>query len=112
MTTAEERRQSQRFPIEQHVQYRVRGERPPLAGSGKTLNMSSKGVLFTIHQGLARGCAVQVEINWPVRLDDSQPIKLVARGPIVWCDGERAAMKIEGWEFHTQTPPFQELAAK
>jgi PilZ domain len=108
MTTAQERRLSRRFPLERRVQYRVRGERPALAGEGRTLNISSKGVLFTIDQTLAKGCAVQVEISWPVLLEDARPIKLVARGPIVWCDGDRAAMKIEGWEFHTLTPVFLE----
>jgi hypothetical protein len=102
MTTVQERRLSRRFPIDQALSYRLKGQRPNVTGEGRTVNLSSKGVLFTTGQILAKGSAVQVEINWPILLDDAQPLKLVARGPIVWCDGEKAAMKIEGWEFHTR----------
>ena len=103
MTTVQERRQSTRFPIEQDVRYRLKGHRPPVIGEGRTVNLSSRGVLFTTDRVLAKGSPVQMEINWPVLLDDSRPLKLIARGPIIWCDGEKAAMKFEGWEFHTRT---------
>jgi hypothetical protein len=102
MSTAAERRSSRRFPIERQVRFKVRGELPPLAGNGITVNMSSGGVLFTTDQLLRRGSPVMLEIKWPVLLDDSRPLKLVTRGPIVWCDGGKAAMHIEKWEFHTQ----------
>jgi hypothetical protein len=102
MITVQERRLSRRFPLDQAVSFRLKGQRSSVTGEGRTVNLSSKGVLFRTDQVLAKGCAIQVEINWPVLLDDSRPLKLIARGPIVWCDGERAAMKIEGWEFHTR----------
>ena len=111
MTTVQERRQSTRFPIEQDVRYRLKGHRPPVIGEGRTINLSSGGVLFTTDRILAKGSPVQMEINWPVLLDDSRPLNLVARGPIIWCDGEKAAMKFEGWEFYTRTGvmPKEEL---
>jgi hypothetical protein len=103
MSTAEERRASQRFPIERHVRFKVRGVQPALAGTGTTVNMSSGGVLFTTDQHLRKGCPVMLEIRWPVLLDDVRPLKLVTRGPIIWCGGGRAAMHIQKWEFHTQS---------
>jgi hypothetical protein len=103
MSTAEERRASRRFPIEQHVRFKVRGAQPALAGTGSTVNMSSGGVLFTTDQHLRKGHAVMLEIRWPVLLDDARPLKLVARGPIVWCGEGKAAMHIQKWEFHTQS---------
>ena len=63
--------------------------------------MSSGGVLFTTDQLLRKGCAVTLEIKWPVLLDDARPLKLVTRGDIVWCGEGRAAMHIQKWEFHT-----------
>jgi hypothetical protein len=110
MTMVEERRLSMRFPIEQAVRYRLKGQRPAVIGEGRTVNLSSRGVLFTTDRILVKGSAVQVEISWPILLDDSRPLKLIARGPIIWCDGAKAAMKIEGWEFHTWNPSIAEDA--
>jgi Tfp pilus assembly protein PilZ len=78
--------------------------RPALAGTGVTVNMSSNGVLFTADQPLLSGKPVVLEINWPVLLNESRPLKLVTRGRVVWCDSVRTAMRIEGWEFRTHPP--------
>jgi len=102
MDVHSERRSSRRYSFERSLQYRVRGVRPALSGAGVTVNMSSNGVLFKPEQELLVGKPVVVEINWPVLLDESRPLKLVARGRIVWSDTELAAMNIEGWEFRTQ----------
>jgi hypothetical protein len=84
----------------------MRGVRPALSGAGVTVNMSSNGVLFKPEQALLAGepvgKPVVLEINWPVLLDESRPLKFVARGRIVWSDTEFAAMNIEGWEFRAQ----------
>ncbi len=97
-----ERRSARRYTIERNLRYRLRGVRPALAGSGTTINMSSNGVMFTTEQPLPPGKPVILEINWPVLLDDSRPLKLVTRGRVVWCDTTAAAMRIDGWDFRTQ----------
>ena len=80
----------------------MRGVRPALSGSGMTVNMSSNGVLFRAEGALLAGKPIILEINWPVLLNESRPLKLVARGRVVWSETELAAMKIDGWEFRTQ----------
>jgi hypothetical protein len=101
MSVFSERRSSKRYSIERQLNYRVRGVRPPITGHGTTVNMSSNGVLFRSEQPLVLGKPVIVEIAWPVLLNDTRPLKLVARGHIVWTELELAAMNIEGWEFRT-----------
>lgn len=66
-----------------------------------TVNMSSNGVMFRAQQGLLVGKPIVVEINWPVLLNESRPLKLVARGRVIWSEALLAAMQIEGWEFRT-----------
>ncbi len=105
MDTHPDRRASARYSIERSLRYRMRGAQPPVAGTGMTVNMSSRGVLFTTDQPLPPGKSVVLEINWPVRLGASRPLKLLTRGHIVWCDRATAAMRIEGWEFRTPPPP-------
>src|SRR2546422_715857 len=52
-----ERRGSMRMPIERDVSYKVRGL---TAGSGKTVNISSGGVLFTTESPLLEGAEVEL----------------------------------------------------
>ena len=97
-----ERRNSRRYPIEHQVHYSVRDPRIELVGTGTTVNMSSRGVLFTTDRPLSAGNPLTVEVKWPVLLDNTQPLKLVTRGKVVWCDSSRAAVEFDNWEFHTR----------
>ena len=102
-----ERRSSRRYSIERGLQYQLRGVRPALSGAGVTVNMSSNGVLFRAEQSLLVGKPIVLEINWPVLLNEARPLKLVARGRVVWSDTTLSAMNIEGWEFRTQGAKVQ-----
>ncbi len=80
----------------------MRGVRPALTGAGVTINMSSNGVLFRVEQPLLVGKPIHVEVSWPVPLNDTRPLKFVARGRVVRSDARFAAMRIDSWEFRTQ----------
>ena len=101
--TASERRANDRFPIEREVRYKVLSKRSnEEAGLGKTINMSSSGVLFTSEHLLMPGKRVEVAISWPAQLNNKTALKLVARGRVVRCDNGRAALEIQQYEFRTQ----------
>ena len=73
-----DRRHSDRFPIEREVRFRVLNKRGgEETGDGKTLNISSSGVLFTSEQMLLPGRRLELSISWPVQLNDLVPLKLV-----------------------------------
>jgi hypothetical protein len=95
-----ERRISRRYPIEHQVRYGVPAPRVELSGEGTTVNMSSRGVLFTTDRPLPAGSPLTLEVRWPVMLDNAQALKLVTKGKVVWCDGRRAALAFNNWEFH------------
>lgn len=100
----EERRVADRFPIEREVHYRlIDKRREKQDGSGKTINMSSNGVLFTTECALIPGRRMEVAISWPAQLNGSVPLKLVARGRIVRCAEGKAAIAIQHYEFRTQS---------
>src|SRR3569832_2198308 len=104
MTTSgqADRRHSDRFPIERDVQYRVLNKRGgEEAGDGKTLNMSSAGILFTTEGMLLPGRRLEVNVNWPAQLNNKCALRLVARGRIVRCEDGTAAMEIQQYEFKT-----------
>lgn len=99
---AVERRHSDRFPIEREVRYRVMSKRAgDEAGEGRTLNISSSGVLFTSAHILLPGRRMELSISWPAQLDHKTGLKLVARGRIVRFEHGRAALEIQQYEFRT-----------
>ena len=99
-----ERRASMRFPILRDMQYEVsigRGARK--SGTGRTVNMSSRGVLFAAPEVLPPGKRIRLCVSWPARLDGTYALKLLAWGWITRCEGTNVAMEIENYEFRTQS---------
>ena len=111
-TQDSDRRRSDRFAIEREIRYRALNKRGgEEAGEGKTVNMSSSGVLFTTPQILRPGRRIELAISWPAQLNNKCALKLVARGRIVRFDNGLAAMEIQQYEFRTQSSPAVATAA-
>jgi len=89
--------------IEREVQYRVlnRGQ-VDVQAQGRSVNISSSGILFTTEHVLIPGRRVELAIDWPAQLDGKCALKLVARGRVVRFEGERAALEILQHEFRTR----------
>jgi PilZ domain len=100
----DERRSSNRLPIERDVRYKVLGGKKSVTqvGLGKTLNISSGGVLFTTESPLPEGERVELAVSWPAQLNDVLPLKLVALGRLVRTEDTQAAISIERYEFKTR----------
>jgi hypothetical protein len=97
-----DRRASDRFPIEREVRYRILSKKHgEEMGLGMTVNMSSNGVLFTTDQLLLPGRRLELNISWPAQLNSKVALKLVARGRIVRYEEGKAAMEIQQYEFRT-----------
>ena len=97
-----ERRSSDRFPIEREVRYKLLSKRSNHEeGTGKTINISSNGVLFTTDQILLPGKRLELSISWPAQLDNKCQLKLVARGRVARLEQGRAAVEIQQYEFRT-----------
>jgi hypothetical protein len=98
-----ERRSADRFPIERDVKYKILNKRNGQEeGTGKTINISSAGVLFTTDQILLPGKRLELSISWPAQLDNKCQLKLVARGRVARLEQGRAAIEIQQYEFRTQ----------
>jgi hypothetical protein len=111
-TQEADRRRSDRFAIEREIRYKALNKRGgEEAGEGKTVNMSSSGVLFTSEQILRPGRRIELSISWPAQLNNKCALKLVARGRIVRFENGLAAMEIQQYEFRTQSAPGAAAAA-
>ncbi|HML17983.1 MAG TPA: PilZ domain-containing protein [Bryobacteraceae bacterium] len=104
-TNQADRRHSDRFPIEREVRYRVLNKRGgDEAGDGKTINISSSGVLFSAEHILLPGKRLELSISWPAQLNNKCALKLVARGRVIRFEPGMAAIEIQQYEFRTQAP--------
>ncbi|HUS05158.1 MAG TPA: PilZ domain-containing protein [Bryobacteraceae bacterium] len=103
-----ERRNADRFPIEREVRYKILNKRDSHEeGTGRTINISSNGVLFTTDQILLPGKRLELSISWPAQLDNKCQLKLVAQGRVARLEQGRAAVEIQKYEFRTQgSRPF------
>jgi hypothetical protein len=100
--SAPDRRAADRFPIEREVKYKAltrKGLDEP--GLGKTINMSSNGILFQTSSTLLPGRRLELAVNWPAQLGNGCPLKLVAKGKVVRSDANTAAVEILQYEFRT-----------
>jgi hypothetical protein len=98
-----ERRGTSRFPMREEVRYKMLHGKVVTTGAGKTLNIGSGGILFTTEGRLPIGRTVELSVNWPARLDGTCPLKFVATGRVLRAEEDRAAIRIERYEFRTRS---------
>lgn len=99
-----DRRFTNRFPVQQEVRYRVMQARNVTkSGTGKSLDVSSGGILFTTTERLPTGRLVEIAMSWPARLHGTCPLQFVATGRVVRSDGTTAAVRIQRYEFRTRS---------
>jgi CheY-like chemotaxis protein len=110
-TGGADRRTNARFPCKLAVSYQAL-EHPFFSGTAtsETLNISSKGLLFATEEALQPGQLLQVSVDWPARLDDQVPLKLVAEGRIIRNVNGLVAIRIDKYEFRTRRLKAQSSA--
>ena len=89
----------------------IQSRNEKISGSGTTLNIGSGGILFTTDEKLALGRMVEVSVNWPARLDGTCPLQFVATGRVVRSESDKAAVRIERYEFKTRSTQALWLSA-
>ena len=99
-----DQRSKGRYPIALDLQYKVlRGGRVERAGVGRTVNISSGGVLFETDDLLPSRGSVELAMKWPFLLQGVCGLKLVMRGRIVRSasNGKATAVRADFHEFRT-----------
>jgi hypothetical protein len=95
-----ERRIHCRYPITLDVQYKLlathSGEQ---IGIGKTVNVSSGGVLFEATDSLPARSPIELFIDWPLLKEGAHALKLVIYGRVIRSDGQLAAVRVNRHEF-------------
>jgi DNA-binding NarL/FixJ family response regulator len=107
-----DRRINARFPCRLAVSYQAL-EHPFFSGqaTSETVNISSKGLLFAASEPLQPGQLLQVSVDWPARLENEVPLKLVAEGRVIRIVDGQAAVRIDKYEFRTRKMKPQQPAS-
>ena len=101
-SSLDERRSRPRYPFSQELVFRQSGQRNgSLPTPGKTLNMSSRGILFETDSSMVLGEVLRMAIEWPIKLENSCPLNLVVTGEVTRCDQGQAAVRILRYEWRT-----------
>ena len=97
-----DQRVNRRYPISLEIEYKVlRKGRVERLGLGRTLNVSSGGVLFQATDELPAGSSVELLMQWPFLLEGVCPLKLVIHGSVVRSDSKGVAILNKHHEFRT-----------
>jgi hypothetical protein len=100
-----DRRFKARFPVELNVRYRTLTNGPALVGIGRTLNVSSCGLLIASDQQIVHtGSRLEVSLEWPFRLHGTTPLQLTAVCRVTRCQSAGFAVKLESYQFRTRKP--------
>jgi hypothetical protein len=98
-----ERRGKLRFAIERDVRYKLLdSEETVSSGVGRTIDISSGGVLFLGEKTLRVGALIELSVSWPVLLNEDTPVRMIAFGRVVRNMGFVTACTIDKYEFRTQ----------
>ncbi len=95
-----DRRLCRRYPIELDLKYKVlEGDAVISRGSGKTCDLSSRGLSFRADTSLRAGMLVKLNIDWPFLMQDACPVALVVMGHVVRAQSGAAGVRIMTHEF-------------
>ena len=97
-----ERRTDRRYDLNLNVRWKlIRRRRVLDSGTGKTLDVSSGGLLIETDRELPSGLNIELSISWPVLLHNVAPLQLVVAGRVVRATGQRVGVRMVQHEFRT-----------
>jgi hypothetical protein len=107
-----DRRHDRRYGINLDLRWKlIRRRRVLESGVGRTVDLSSGGILFDPGRQLPVGLNVELAISWPVLLRNVAPMQLIVSGRIVRVSQNLTAVAMTQHEFRTAGVPAGERGA-
>lgn len=94
-----ERRAKVRYPIE--LDARFLPSKNGAYNTGRTVNISSSGLLISSASVVRDGTPLHIMIQWPFTLDGRIPLQLVATGAVVRSTPSLFAVAVRSYQFRT-----------
>jgi len=96
-----ERRLCHRYPLTLRIEYKFGMRGTEAHGFGKTVNISSHGVLFEAEEDQPANGPIDVLMDWPCLRNGVSPVRLVVRGHVVRKDSRFVAVCFTRHEFRS-----------
>lgn len=106
-----ERRSTVRYPIVLNARYQATRNKSSKLGVGRTVNISSGGLLIVAEHNIIVGVTIEVTVEWPALLDGRIDLVLVARGDVVRARESSFALELSKYEFRTAKRKAKSVAA-
>jgi hypothetical protein len=91
------------YPVAADVAYKLVGMGGILIeGRGRSVKISSSGILIATEAALPLCTLIEIVIAWPAKLDDDACLNLHVRGRTLRSYGNHTAVAIAGYEFRTR----------
>src|ERR1700730_4651056 len=98
--THDEHRLHRRYPLRLYVHYKLLDrDVVTQTGTGRTVNISTEGILFESDRPLPDRGEIVLELAWPALLDGVRRLKFVVRGRIVRNEGKAIAVRFTAYDF-------------
>ena len=95
-----DRRTAEQHGLELPLEYRLFGpDRSAQEGCGRTLNMSSTGLLVAPDQQISKGLPIEIVVQLPAELKDGNGTRLLILGHVLRSGATGAAIKILRYGF-------------
>jgi len=103
-----DRRLQRRYPLELDLEYRIlKDDRVVFTGTGKTVNISSGGILFHAEESVPSGHSVELSVHWPALLGNSPFLELCISGRLVRSEEGGVALRMNRYHFEKLGSPRQ-----
>jgi c-di-GMP-binding flagellar brake protein YcgR len=97
-----DRRSDKRYDIQLDLRWKlIRRKRVLETGIGRTVDLSSGGIMFDAGRPLPAGLNVELSVSWPAMLHNTAAMQLVITGKIVRSDRQYVAVESTQHEFRT-----------
>jgi hypothetical protein len=102
-----ERRSTPRFALNFPLKYSVVASGRVVArGRGRTLDLSSSGILIESEGEPMASGKIELSIAWPVALDGGTQLQLFVSGSLLRQEGTTSAVSLDRYEFRTRAAEF------
>ncbi len=89
------------YPIQLDLRYKALNPNSTVAGTGKTLEISSTGIVFTADGPIDPGTKLELSMAWPAVLDNHVALQLVSEVKITGREGQ--TLRADIWKYYFRT---------
>jgi hypothetical protein len=94
---------SKPLPLALDLQFTIQARRTFIIGTGRTVLMSSKEIVFRSDRAIPLATNLKLAISWPVKLENHVGLQLTVDGFVTRAQGDFITVSIGRYQFRTRS---------